>query len=349
MSLDTSTRLPAEYETLHTGIALYNAATARIVAANERLESLFGYPTQELRRLSIKRYTANTYKFSEPDFVRRLQAASDGDPQQFLWRIKRSDGELVWVRVHLAQQTVDGREYVLAEIRDITDHYTASRREMLFWRILRHNLRNETTTIAGRAGEIKTLTDSDDVTAAAETIRATAMELGGVATSVKEIQQAVLQSETNRSHRQAAAAIRDVVSDIEREYPDAEVTVEERERMWIHVDSAFDHALSHAIENAIVHSEQDRPTVTVAVRASPNTGRVEIRITDTNPVIPDAEVDALDEFADLTSTYHGTGVGLFVMKWCIESLGGELEFEERDPRGNVVRLYLPPKSPSGPH
>jgi hypothetical protein len=36
------------------------------------------------------------------------------------------------------------------------------------------------------------------------------------------------------------------------------------------------------------------------------------------------------------------------MKWCIESLGGELEFEERDPRGNVVRLYLPPKSPSEP-
>jgi PAS domain S-box-containing protein len=346
MSLNTATPLPSEYETLHTGIALYNAATARIVSANERLESLFGYSTAKLRRLSIARYTANTYKFSERDFVRRLQAASDGDPEQFTWRIKRSDGELVWVRVHLSQQTVDGRPYVLAEVRDITDYYTASRREMLFWRILRHNLRNDTTTIAGRAGEIQSLTDSDDVTAAAEAIQSTALEIGGVATSVKKIQQAVGQPETNRSHRQATAAVQDVVSDIEMEYPDAELTVEEHERMWIEVDSAFDHALFHAVENAIVHSEQSPPCAELSVRASPNTGRVEIRIADRNQAIPDAERDALDEFAELTSTYHGTGVGLFVMKWCIESLGGELEFEERDPRGNVVRLYLPPKEPA---
>jgi len=58
------------------------------------------------------------------------------------------------------------------------------------------------------------------------------------------------------------------------------------------------------------------------------------------------EVEALDEHTETTATSHGSGVGLFVMKWCIESLGGELKIERReDDRGNVVSFYLPPKEP----
>ncbi|WP_338006265.1 hypothetical protein [Natronoglomus mannanivorans] len=29
------------------------------------------------------------------------------------------------------------------------------------------------------------------------------------------------------------------------------------------------------------------------------------------------------------------------MQWCVDALGGELLFEENDPRGNVVRFFLP--------
>jgi len=34
------------------------------------------------------------------------------------------------------------------------------------------------------------------------------------------------------------------------------------------------------------------------------------------------------------------------MKWCIESLGGELATESGDRRGNTIRFYLPPKMPA---
>jgi anti-sigma regulatory factor (Ser/Thr protein kinase) len=118
--------------------------------------------------------------------------------------------------------------------------------------------------------------------------------------------------------------------------------VAEREPLWIHVDEAFDHALAHALENAIVHNESTEPMVDIAVDTSPNTGRAEISIVDTGPPIPAIEMDAVSDIMDTTSTSHGSGVGLFVMKWCIESLGGELTFE-RHSNGNVVSFYLPPK------
>jgi len=66
-----------------------------------------------------------------------------------------------------------------------------------------------------------------------------------------------------------------------------------------------------------------------------------VRIADDGPPIPKTEIDALQEDVETSSTFHGTGVGLWVMQWCVESLGGELTFEENSPRGNVVSISLP--------
>ena len=356
-------RLPPSYDALRVGVALFDPTDATVESANDRLESLTGYSTEQLRELAVGRYTANTYRFAADEFADRLREAAAGDSPEFTWRIKRADGELVWVRVSLSPwfggegpgSAGDGDDpggetparRVLAEVRDISEHYAASRRETLFWRVLRHNLRNEANKIIGHTGEILRTADDDAVRDPAADAREAAMGLGAVATSVKEIHQAVSRSGTTGSHRSAAGAVRDVVAALEPSYPDADFVVEERRPMWIRVDAAFDHALRHAVENAVRHADDPEPTTEVTVRPSPNTGRVEIRVADENPHIPRAEVDALDAFGEVTSTRHGTGVGLFVMKWCVESLGGELEFERREPRGNVVRLYLPARDRPG--
>jgi len=321
--------LPAEYDTLHVGIVLYDPATGSVVDANAQLESLVGYPLDELRAMAADEYSANTDSFSGTELVERLRATVDGNPQQFEWRVKRSDGELIWVRFHLSRTVLDGTEYVLAEVHDITDSYVASRRVGLFSRILRHNLRNEVNVIAGCARKMTTDAKIEGVCRTAETIRATAMDLGGITESVKEIKRATTPTEAPRATRRAADAVRDAADRFRDDYASAAITVEERERVWIRADSAFDYALGHAIENAIVHSDEPEPTVEITVDASPNTGRVEIRIADTAPPIPEIEIDALYEFTAVTSTSHG--VGLFVMKWCIESIGGELASRPESP------------------
>ena len=66
-----------------------------------------------------------------------------------------------------------------------------------------------------------------------------------------------------------------------------------------------------------------------------------VRVADDGPSIPETEIDVLREDVETSSTFHGTGVGLWVMQWCVESLGGELSFEENEPRGNVVSIALP--------
>lgn len=335
--------LPEEYETLHIGIAMYDPETGVILDANERLESLLGYATRELRDLPVETYTANTYSLSETMFVDRLQASARGSPQQFNWRIKQADGTLIWVRIHLTGTSFDGQTYVLAEIQDVTEDYNARHREELFWRILRHNLRQKANVLIGYSEFLAETAEKDEMAKPVRKIQSNATELGRLTESINQIQHAVEQANTLRIPQTATKAVRNVVDEIAADYPDAKVSLEERKRMWIRVDEAFHYALSHALDNAITHSEAKAPVVTVSIGPSPNTGRVEIRIKDRNAPIADTEIESIFTRGNVTTTSHGSGVGLFVMKWCIESLGGELTFKRNDSGGNTVYFYLPPE------
>ena len=344
MSPSEGSTLPPVLNRLHTGIAVYDSASGAILDANERVSEILGYSHTRLRELSVAEYTANTYPHAKNTFHDRLAAAADGNPQQFMWRVKREDGELVWIQMFASQERSAADRRVYVEMRDITRHYETHHRAELLWRILRHNLRNEAAIITGCAEQAMDRSEDNEVCEEIlSTIFARGEKLGGIATSVKQIEQAAIDSQPDIVRCSAKSAIRDVVDQIAIEYPGADIRINERSRMGIAVNSAFDHAVTHAVENAIVHSDEENPVVDVDIGPSPNTGRVEICITDTNSQIPPEEVAALSSPATTTSTSHGSGTGLFVIKWCIESLGGEVMFERREPVGNSVHLLLPPK------
>lgn len=337
--------LPPAYNTLTHGVALHDPATGTIIDGNDRIEGLFGYSIAELRAMTVADFSANTYSLSDATFETNIEAAAAGTPQEFEWRIKRADGELRWVRIQLSRTTLADSEYVLGEISDITAYKHNDRRVSLFNRLLRHNLRNEITVIAGFANHITEVADGTSLAGPARKIDTAATKLTRITESMKQVEATVTREGSDRSRRSARVAVTDVLDEIRETHPAASVSVTERTAMWIEADEAFDYALTHAVENAIVHADTDAPTVEIAIGESPNTGRVEIRIDDDAPPIPRSELDALDDHRTVTATRHGSGCGLFVMKWCLESLGGELKIEPADVRGNAVYFYLPPQSP----
>lgn len=345
MPVHASNSLPAEYEQLQIGVALYDPETAVVLDTNTRLESLFGYPTATLKRLSVDEYSANTYDSSGTRLRQRFRDAADGEPQTFRWRVKRADGTLVWVQVHLSAISVSGERRVLAEVRDVEAYTTANKRIALLSRIIRHNLRNDLTVIAGRAEQLGSDTAPKRRRTHTGKIKQKVSEIERMTESVRQIERATSPGHGHRERKRTATAAESVAETVRRRYPDATVTVVESTEMWFRVDRTFSQALCHAAENGIVHADRSDPTVTISVEESPNTGRVAIRIVDDCPPIPSVEIDALDAPGENESTAHGTGVGLFVMKWSIESLGGEITFERSTDSGNVVTFYLPPATP----
>lgn len=341
----TVPKLPTAFDNLHVGIALHDPNTGRIVDANERLERLYGYTTAALREMDITVVSANTYGDTQQEITRRIQATVDTSPQTFEWRIKPKSGRLRWVEMTLSTFPQNGRTYVLAEVTDSTDHKHNDRRVSLLQRVLRHNLRNEINVITGFAGELVDAAATTPVETCAEKIDTSARNLSRVAESVKQIEATITSEATTRTRRSAKAAVENIATDVRATHPTATITVVEAPPLWVDVDKTFDYAIRHAIENGIEHADCEAPTVNVTIGESPNTGRVEIQIDDDAPSIPPMELSALDDQQVTTTTYHGSGCGLFVMKWCIESLGGELRIEPATDRGNSVYFYLPARAP----
>lgn len=338
--------LPTTYDDLNCGIVLHDPETGAILDANTHLESLYGYTTAELRDMTAAEFSANSYADAAAEMQTQIKTAANGTSQEFDWRIKRGDGRLIWVNIHLSDTIIDDSRYVLGEINDITDYKHTDRRASLFYRLLRHNLRNKITVITGYADHVSDGAESATIQESGAKIEAAATNLNQIAESMKQIETTLTQQRTNRTTQQAVKAVKGTVADLRETYPAASISVSENVELWIAVTDAFHYALSHAIENAIGHAESPEPTVDITIDTSPNTGRVEIRIDDEGPPIPGAELDALDEQAKTTPTHHGSGCGLFVMKWCIETLGGELRIETAEGCGNSVFFYLPPQTPA---
>jgi signal transduction histidine kinase len=293
--------------------------------------------------MTVEDLSANTYIYTQDEAMRRIAAAADGDSQTFDWRLKRSDGELVWIKVWLDPIEIAGQNLVKGEIQDITQYKNTERRVQLFHRILRHNLRNKMNIIAGTGDQIVGDSKKDSIKEAGTTVVETATGLMEIAEAVREIESSLSKTDSNTTPRRVRSVITDIVDRLREEHPNATFDVQEANEKWAAVDEKLAYATEQALENAVIHHGGQHPRATVDIDDSPNTGRVRIRISDENPPIPVTELEALDYNVETTSVEHGSGIGLFVMKWCIEALGGEMKFD-RDETGNVVTFLLPPCS-----
>lgn len=334
-------RLPPILDDLEVGINLHDPETCAILDANPRLEEIYGYSADELRTMDVGDYTAPSTRFSQEEAIRRIRLAAGGDRQAFDWQIQRANDELRWIHVQLSPTEIDGHSCVISEVRDVTESRARERRLRLLSRVIRHNLRNKTNVLMGYADRVRQAVEDETLEREIETILNITTEVGGLSDSVKQIEEIAEPSATQRSPTDLQEVVRDMVEEESANYPAADIEVDAPEAVWVIADSGIRYAIDQALQNAVEHNDRESPTVSVTVVDDPANGRGTVRIADDGPAIPDTEIAVLETDVQTSSTFHGSGVGLWVMQWCVESLGGELSFEENVPRGNVVSISLP--------
>lgn len=326
---------------LDTPVLLHHPKTGEVLDANPAVENLYGYSPGELTQLSVEEFSSESDRYSQQRAERAIVDAAEGEEQAFEWQIRTKYGELRWVKVRLRDVTIDGEQYVLAENHDVTEAKNRSRRLRLLYRVIRHNLRNDMTVILGHTDSIcRELTDEQRRERLAA-IRETAKEVGQMTDSVRDIVEVATNDEVQSSPTNVPDLLSEIIDDIESSYPGATVELSVASPAAVVADGSLRAALSEAIENAVEHSQQADPVARVRVDASPAERTVTVQVVDQCPRIPQMELDALAAQADTDGTNHGTGVGLFVMKWCTESLGGDLEVRRTETDGNLVEFTFP--------
>lgn len=152
---DSERKMRAIFNNAYDGIFLHTP-DGTIVDANDRVLQLYQVTRDEIPGLSL---TKDLSAASNPleTLPRIWQEVMEGKPRLFEWRARRpKDGSEFDVEVHLSKITLEGRELIIANVRDITERKRAedalvhmSEKLKLMNSVIRHDITNQLMIIRG--------------------------------------------------------------------------------------------------------------------------------------------------------------------------------------------------------
>jgi PAS domain S-box-containing protein len=224
--------------------------------------------------------------------------------------------------------------------RDITELRDRLQQLQVMERVLRHNLRNDMGVVRGYARTIQQEA-SDPVATQADRIVDHSDHLLSLTEKQRRIAE-ILSVEPELGTVDAVGILREQTEMLSSEYPEARINLAHPDEAPVLATDRLGTAVEEVIRNAIVHTDQDVPTVDVSMNGTDSL--VELRVSDTGPGIPEMEQRVVTGEETIEPLYHGTGLGLWLVSWIVRRSGGTLSFEANEPRGTVVTISL--QSPS---
>ena len=227
-------------------------------------------------------------------------------------------------------------------LRDVTLPTTRRQRLEVLNRVLRHNLRNTINVVLGRTELLDEAMSDPELRAHVSSIEAASEELVRLSERARDIEEIMAPENTTITRQSVAELVDDAIDSVTVHHPAAEVDVDIPDGVVFEGDAELLRvALRHLIENAIEHADRDPPVVSVQATLEPETDYpVVISIADNGPGIPETEVQVIEAETE-TPLQHGSGLGLWVVRWALARMGGILELADRDPRGSGVTMRLP--------
>ncbi|NHN41426.1 PAS domain-containing protein [Halorubellus sp. JP-L1] len=240
-----------------------------------------------------------------------------------------------------------GRVFVL---RDVTETERREERLAVLNRVLRHNLRNDMNVVTGRARELAARLDGDDAAIATE-IADVGDELVDLSHKARTVE--TIMATEDAEARSLAALVDDLVDTMGHENPDVTFDVDVPD-VAVARGTVVYAVVSNLVENAIEHGYRERreggttsddgserddaPGRTVTITGTVEDSIVELVVADDGPGIPEVELRALQQDEE-SALEHGSGLGLWIVAWGVERLGGDVDVTVDD--GTTVTLGLP--------
>lgn len=308
-----------------------------IIYTNERLTEMTGYSTEEL--------TDACWQFlhgenTDPDTVAEICKGVDEEQSVSAdVRTYRKDGTEFWSHLEVAPVEADTGETdnLIWFQQDISKRKERETQLEVLGRVLRHNLRNDINVIQGKADQIQSQT-AGSIASSAEKIKDVSQRLTAIAEKERKIT-AVLREKAKQTETSVGRLLRRVASRVDSDYPNATITVEGPVDVTVQATKRLEQAISELVRNAIVHNDSTAPEVVLSVTQSESKTRIEVA--DTGPPIPEMEREVLVGNGQQTPLYHGSGLGLWLVKLIVSRSGGSITFEETNPTGNIIGIELP--------
>lgn len=250
---------------------------------------------------------------------------------------RKKNGERYHAHQTIAPIIRDGEitEFVAIQT-DISERKRRKKQIDTLDRVLRHNLRNELNVVAAHAEALKA--DSGEVPPELEGIFEGIHRVIDTADKGRDLTQ-LLSTETYRAPVEVTTVIDNVIQSVQETAPEAEIASSGPDEAEVFAIDQIGDAIEELLTNAIEHNDQEQPSIEVTIEQLPAT--VCIHVADNGPGIPEMERGILQATHEIEDLYHGSGLGLWLVYWIVTRSGGDLTFDENEPRGSIVTLELP--------
>ncbi|PAU85358.1 histidine kinase [Halorubrum salipaludis] len=268
----------------------------------------------------------------------------DREPADCEATLLTRSGERVPYRLALGP-IVDGDEVVgaIGVGEDRTEASLREERLAVLTRVLRHNFRNDLNVVTGFTERAIDAVEDPELATELERVVDTAERLLRVGETSRRVERLLSDRPAPQSIDLADAvdeALRSLPPEL-REGADVEVDVPEG--ITVSAIGYLAEAIAELVDNAIRHSDADRPRVEITAAELPSESWASLVVADDGPGIPPAERSVLT--GEETPLEHASGLGLWYVNWIVTAGGGG--FDIGDSKAGGTRIEMELRTPNG--
>ena len=222
---------------------------------------------------------------------------------------------------------------------DVTEEREYEEHLEVLNRVVRHDIKNEVNIIDAYT---RRLLEADDVPPGhVEPILESCGSVANLTDSVRALLETVqYDEETSLSPVPLVETVTGELRAVDDAYSTATLSLETDVDGDVRVaaNDLLSSVVRNLLENAVVHSDREEPTIDVSVTADGEDVRLEVA--DDGPGVPEDRREDVFGRGEKGLESPGTGVGLYLVDALVDQYGGEVSIEDNDPRGTVVVVRL---------
>lgn len=356
------------FNAVNDAIFTLEPASGIVIDCNKQALKIFGRPREELIGATLVQLSPP----GEPDFGPEqaqliMTAAIAGTPQQFEWLCSRPDNGSFWGEVSLRAADINGRQRLLAVVRDINDRKlaalelqrardaaqaaTISKNEFLA--NMSHEVRTPLNGIMGISQLLRTTALSDEQQGYMEMLDSSARNLLLLINDILDISKIEAGSLTLRQTAfSPVKLLREVASIYEKPAEDKGLNLEIHAAANLPTALVGDplrlkQVLINLVGNAVKFTSQGGVKITVSrLQDSPAGPRLRFEVADSGiGMSQETQQKIFSPFTQAdasTSRVHGgSGLGLAICRRLSELMGGSIRVESSLGHGSCFIVELP--------
>ncbi|MFB6251368.1 MAG: PAS domain S-box protein [Halobellus sp.] len=223
--------------------------------------------------------------------------------------------------------------------RDVTESVRQQQRLSVLDRVLRHNVRNRMNVVTGYAAQL-TQHEDESVRNVAERIARAGEDLLQQSETARNFRQIIDSTSQALGSRDLVDVATEAIEEISSAYDDVEIRTEFPDTAPVHADESIKLGIVELVENAAEHGT---PPVTITITA--DEGWTSLSVTDEGPGIPIEERNVFRADEE-RPTEHSGGVGLWLVRWTTERVGGRVLYDDANP-ATVTLQFRPTDADDG--